>query len=78
MSNPTQIKDEVLGLMSDTRVWIAKREITHITKEQFTKESFYDYFDCYLKLIDINPQFVKQYMNKTYMEMNLTFMKIQI
>ena len=38
MSNPTQIKDEVLGLMSDTRVWIAKREITHITKEQFTEK----------------------------------------
>jgi len=26
------------------------------------KENFNDYFDCYLKLTDINPQFVNQYM----------------
>ena len=45
MSNPTQINDEVLSLMTDTRMWIAKREITHITKEQFVEEmkSKYDY-----------------------------------
>jgi hypothetical protein len=36
--NPDQIKDEVLELMSDTRSWISKREITQITKEQFTEE----------------------------------------
>jgi hypothetical protein len=26
------------------------------------KENFNDYFDCYLRLTDINPQFVNQYM----------------
>jgi len=45
MSNPTQIRDEVLGLTSDTRLWVSKREITKITKEQFTEEmkSKYNY-----------------------------------
>jgi len=38
MSNPTQIRSEVLGLMSDARLWVSKREITKITKEQFTEE----------------------------------------
>jgi len=31
-------------------------------REQFNREQFNDYFDCYLKLVDINPQFVNQYM----------------
>ena len=45
MSNPTQIRSEVLGLMSDARLWVSKREITKITKEQFTEEmkNKYDY-----------------------------------
>jgi len=33
-----------------------------VIKEQFNREQFNDYFDCYLKLVDINPQFVNQYM----------------
>ncbi len=36
--NPEQIQEEVLGLMSDMRTWISKREITKITKEQFSEE----------------------------------------
>ena len=36
MPDPTQIREEVIGLMSDTRNWISKREITKITTEDFT------------------------------------------
>lgn len=32
------------------------------TYKNKANENFNDYFDCYLKLTDINPQFVKQYM----------------
>ena len=38
MPDPTQIREEVLGLMSDTRLWVSKREITRITTEEFTTE----------------------------------------
>ena len=48
MSNPTQIKEEVMALMSDTRSWIAKREITHISKEEFTEEMKLKYSYLYL------------------------------
>ncbi len=47
MSNPTLIKEEVLGLMSDTRSWIAKRGITNISKEQFTAEMTMKYEHLY-------------------------------
>ena len=38
MPDPTQIREEVLGLMTDTRLWVSKREITRITTEDFTTE----------------------------------------
>ena len=38
MPDPTQIREEVLGLMTDTRLWVSKREITRITTEDFTNE----------------------------------------
>ena len=38
MSHPEKIREEVLGLMSDTRLWIAKRGIKNISKEEFTAE----------------------------------------
>ena len=36
MPNTKQIHEEVLGLMSETRIWVSKREITKITTEEFT------------------------------------------
>ena len=48
MSNPSQIKEEVMALMSDTRAWISKREITHITKEEFTEKMKLQYNYLYL------------------------------
>jgi hypothetical protein len=41
--NTTQVREEVLGLMSDTRSWIAKRGITNISKEQFKAEMIMKY-----------------------------------
>ena len=38
MSNPTKIREEVIDLMTDTRSWIAKREITNISMDQFKAE----------------------------------------
>lgn len=35
MSNPEQIRKEVLELMSDTRIWHSQREFKGLTKEQF-------------------------------------------
>lgn len=32
------------------------------SEKKESKENFNDYFDCYLRLTDINPQFVNQYM----------------
>jgi len=38
MSNPEQIRKEVLELMSDTRIWHSQREFKGLTKEQFTDQ----------------------------------------
>lgn len=36
--------------------------IIYIIYYKFIKEQFVSYFDCYLKLTDIQPQFIEQYM----------------
>ena len=38
MSNPQKIRKEVIELMSDTRSWIAKRQISNISIDQFRAE----------------------------------------
>jgi hypothetical protein len=45
MSNPTQINDEVLKLMSDTRLWHSQREFKGLTKDIFIElmKSKYNY-----------------------------------
>ena len=45
MSNPTQINDEVLKLMSDTRLWHSQREFKGLTKDMFIElmKSKYNY-----------------------------------
>jgi hypothetical protein len=35
MSNPTQINDEVLSLMSDTRIWHSQRDFKGLTRDMF-------------------------------------------
>lgn len=36
--------------------------IIYIVYIKFIKENYSNYFDCYIKLTDINPQFVDNYM----------------
>lgn len=38
MTNPAQIKEEVLNLMSDTRIWHSKRDFKGMTREVFIDE----------------------------------------
>ena len=35
MSNPSKINEEVLNLMSDTRLWHSQREFKGLSREQF-------------------------------------------
>jgi hypothetical protein len=45
MTNPSQINDEVLKLMSDTRLWHSQREFKGLTKDMFIElmKSKYNY-----------------------------------
>ena len=38
MTNPTQIKEEVLNLMSDTRIWHSQRDFKGMAREIFIEE----------------------------------------
>ena len=38
MINPVQIKEEVLNLMSDTRIWHSQRDFKGMTREVFIDE----------------------------------------
>ena len=47
MINPEQIRQEVLAIMADTRLWHSQREFKGLTKEQFIdqmKLKLKDYF----------------------------------
>ena len=35
MSNPSQINEEVLNLMSDTRIWHSQRDFKGLSREEF-------------------------------------------
>lgn len=48
MSNPTQIKEEVTNLMSDTRIWHSQRDYKGLTNEQFTEQMKIKYEYLYI------------------------------